>query len=81
MFADQISAYLQTVNTAATQTAYRRALEQFQAWYAGSYGRAPRLHLATRTRCKPTHPARRKLTKRPVQEVRRYSKIMLLLTR
>jgi hypothetical protein len=30
MFADQISAYLQTANTAATQTAYRRALEQFQ---------------------------------------------------
>jgi site-specific recombinase XerD len=41
MFADQISAYLQTVNTAATQTAYRRALQQFQAWYVGSYGREP----------------------------------------
>ena len=41
MFTDQISAYLQTVNTAATQTAYRRALEQFQAWYTGSYGREP----------------------------------------
>ena len=41
MFTDQISAYLQTVNTAATQTAYRRALQQFQAWYVGSYGREP----------------------------------------
>jgi site-specific recombinase XerD len=41
MFMNQISAYLQTVNTAATQTAYRRALEQFRAWYVGSYGREP----------------------------------------
>jgi hypothetical protein len=41
MFADQISAYLQTLHTAATQTAYRRALEQFQTWYVGSYGREP----------------------------------------
>jgi hypothetical protein len=41
MFTDQISAYLQTVHTAATQTAYRRAPDQFQAGYVGSYGREP----------------------------------------
>ena len=41
MFADQVSAYLQTLHTAATQAAYRHALEQFQAWYVGRHGCEP----------------------------------------
>lgn len=41
MFADQVSDFLQTLNTAATRRAYAQALQQFQAWYVTTYGQKP----------------------------------------
>jgi hypothetical protein len=47
MFTDQVTSYLQTVNTTATNQAYQLSLEQFQAWYATTYGEEPDATLLT----------------------------------
>jgi site-specific recombinase XerD len=47
MFADQISHYLQTVNTAATRQAYQLSLQQFHTWYTATYGEPPDAPLLT----------------------------------
>lgn len=41
MFANQVSDFLQTLNTAATRRAYAQVLQQFQAWYVTTYGEKP----------------------------------------
>jgi site-specific recombinase XerD len=47
MFAEQISHYLQTVNTAATRQAYQLSLQQFHTWYSTTYGEQPDAALLT----------------------------------
>jgi integrase len=47
MFADQISHYLQTVNTAGTRQAYQLSLQQFDTWYIATYGEPPDAALLT----------------------------------
>jgi hypothetical protein len=47
MFTDQIAAYLQTTNTAATRQLYHLALSQFQAWYTAAYAAEPDASLLT----------------------------------
>jgi integrase len=47
MFTDQIAAYLQTTNTAATRQLYQLALSQFHAWYTATYAAEPDASLLT----------------------------------
>jgi site-specific recombinase XerD len=47
MFTDQIAAYLQTTNTAATHQIYQLALTQFHAWYMATYAAEPDASLLT----------------------------------
>jgi hypothetical protein len=47
MFTDQISSFLQTVNTAVTRQAYQRGLAQFHNWYLSSYDEEPDATLLT----------------------------------
>lgn len=41
MFATQITAYLQTIQAAATRVSYQSALVQFATWYGATYGETP----------------------------------------
>jgi site-specific recombinase XerD len=47
MFTDQTTAFLQTVNTAATRQAYQLSLQQFHTWYSTTYGEQPDATLLT----------------------------------
>jgi site-specific recombinase XerD len=47
MFTDQTTAFLQTVNTAATRQAYQLSLQQFHTWYNATYGEQPDAALLT----------------------------------
>lgn len=47
MFTDQLTAYLQTIQTAVTRQTYHLSLTQFHDWYTASYGEAPDARLLT----------------------------------
>jgi hypothetical protein len=47
MFTDQTTAFLQTINTAATRQAYQLSLQQFHTWYSATYGEQPDTALLT----------------------------------
>ena len=47
MFTDQITAYLQATNTAATRQLYQLALNQFHTWHTTTYAAEPDATLLT----------------------------------
>lgn len=47
MFTDQVSTYLQALNTPTTHQAYQISLQQFHDWYVGAYAEEPDVKLLT----------------------------------